>query len=273
MTVVSTQTYHNPEGQLSLAQGSAQVLRNGNMFVGWGTVPQFTEFSAQGDVLWHVHLEKYQESKALANMQNYRVFKAPWVGKPRSEPKMVAYRQGCEDGPLVGYVSWNGATEVKWWRFSVSDGSGGGRWKKGVVVKRDGFETMAVLKEGGKGKSGFERWVKVEALDERYNVLGTTVAETFVPGQEVVDGCDEVSCALGHDWFEYGEDKSVASVCPVEAQSERSLWVLMALAVAAVLLLVRYITKKRRGRPGNTSGEELEMFIDREKRGRRREQV
>jgi len=173
----------------------------------------------------------------------------------------------------VGYVSWNGATEVKWWRFSVSDGSRDGRWRKGSVVKRDGFETMAVLKEGGKGKSGFERWVKVEALDERYNVLGSTVAETFVPGQEVVGGCDEVSCALGHEWFEFGEDKSVASLCPVRPQSEWGVWMLMALALVAVLLVSRYTKKMRRGQPGNASGEEMEIFIDREQRGRRREQV
>lgn len=272
MTVVSTLKYHNPEGHLSLAQGSAQVLQNGNTFVGWGTVPQFTEFSAAGDVLWHVHLEKYQESKALANMQNYRVFKAPWVGKPHSEPKLVAYRQSCQNGPLVGYVSWNGATEVKWWRFSVSDGSADGGWRKGVVVKRHGFETMAVLKEGGK-VTGLERWVKVEALDERYTVLASTVAETFVPGEEVGEGCDELSCAAGHEWFEYEEDTSIASLCPVEVQRSGNVWLSMALALLAVLLVVRYTTKKRRGQPGNTSGEEMEMFIDREKRGRRREQV
>jgi len=233
------------------------------MFVGWGTVPQFTEFSAEGDVLWHVHLEKYLESEGLANMQNYRVFKAPWVGKPRTEPKLVAYRQRCEDGPLMGYVSWNGATEVKWWRFSVGDGSGKGSWRKGITIKRDGFETRTMIKQGG--DSAFGRWVKVEALDEKYSVLSSTVTETFVPSQEVFEGCDELSCAVGHEWFEYEESQSDAALCPIKTQGTSGTWLMMVSALVAVAFVVRFILKKRSEQGRRTTAEEMEMFVGLEK--------
>lgn len=48
------------------AMGSAQRLPNGNVFVGWGSVPRLTEFSPRGDVLFDATLA----------FPSYRVFKA-----------------------------------------------------------------------------------------------------------------------------------------------------------------------------------------------------
>lgn len=273
MAVVSTTKYLNPEGHLSLAQGSAEVLSNGNVLAGWGTVPQFTEFAPDGEVLWHVHLDSYDPSHELLNMQNYRVFKAPWVGKPTTEPKLVAYRRGCEEGPLVGYASWNGATEVKFWRFSVSSKAEAGAWRKSVVVKKEGFETMAVL--GGEMDPGLKRWVKVEALDGKHNVLASTVAETFVPGEEVSEGCDELGCAAGHEWFEYDGKMSVASTCPLKAESSHSGSLMMfGLVVVVGVVYMRYLMKKRRGGGSKSASQKnMEMFVDEEKAGRWREKV
>src|SRR5215469_7946644 len=86
------------------AMGSAQLLPDGRMFVGWGTEPHFSEFAADGGLLLDGDIIKGDPS--------YRAFSQPWVGEPTDKPAAAArYRSG---GATV-YASWNGATAVRKW--------------------------------------------------------------------------------------------------------------------------------------------------------------
>ena len=56
------------------ARADIQQLANGDMFVGWGAEPYFSEFSASGQLLFDGHMHGSYES--------YRTYRFPWVGTP-----------------------------------------------------------------------------------------------------------------------------------------------------------------------------------------------
>ena len=60
-------------------------------------------------------------------MQNYRGFKFNWTGMPSEEPAVVALEHA--ESTIV-YVSWNGDTETRVWRFYGVDRKGrGSGWR------------------------------------------------------------------------------------------------------------------------------------------------
>ena len=85
--------------------GDAQPLANGNVFVGWGSEPYFSEYSRSGRLLF--------EGKFPEPNLSYRATLEQWVGLPLSAPAGAA-RQA--DGKTTVYASWNGATQVVSWR-------------------------------------------------------------------------------------------------------------------------------------------------------------
>lgn len=103
--------------------GSVQLLSNGDVLVGWGTDPHFTEFTAGSAVRLDATLPHGAE--------NYRTLRFPWRGRPREAPDVVVR------GTTV-YVSWNGATDVGAWRLEPS----------GPTVPRSGFETALPVRPG-----------------------------------------------------------------------------------------------------------------------------
>ena len=118
---------HRP-ASLAHAMGNTQVLPNGNVMVGWGTDPWFTEYAPDGRVLFDAALPPGGE--------NYRTYRFPWIGRPAEAPVLVARRTGAAD-ELV--VSWNGATEVASWRFET--GSSARRLAAAATKRKQGFET------------------------------------------------------------------------------------------------------------------------------------
>ncbi|KAL3423470.1 F-box domain-containing protein [Phlyctema vagabunda] len=113
MTVELLNTYVHPDKILAISQGSMQVNpENGNVFVGWGNSPTFTEFTGDGEVLCNVHFgaSLFFEIIDLGWVKSYRAFKGHWTGKPKSPPAIKMT-------PKKAFVSWNGATEVATWRL------------------------------------------------------------------------------------------------------------------------------------------------------------
>ena len=98
--------YTHPDKLLSDTQGSVQVLPNGNVLVGWGSAPYFSEFSRDGKLLFNATFPTESET--------YRAFRFPWSGQPADAPDVVA-ELGADDEATI-YVSWNGATEVATWQ-------------------------------------------------------------------------------------------------------------------------------------------------------------
>ncbi|KAG7289244.1 hypothetical protein NEMBOFW57_005609 [Staphylotrichum longicolle] len=164
-TAELVQGYYPPKGHklLSKSQGSTQVLPGkGNVLVNWGSEGAVTEYTRDGDVVFHA----YMDSGALGvGVENYRAFKFNWTGLPNEEPAVVALEG--EEGTAV-YVSWNGDTETAVWRFfEVVDGFGSRSFLG--EVERKSFETKLVVP--GKKKVGR---VAAEAVDKRGKVLRAT---------------------------------------------------------------------------------------------------
>ncbi len=142
-TATLLQDFPNPNNSFSFSQGNTQILPNGNAFINWGSAGSITEFSPDGHVLFHAYL-KGGELLDNSDVQSYRGFKFNWTGRPYEEPAVVALKHG--ESTMV-YVSWNGDTETKSWKFY-----GINRVGEKILLgeeERTGFETGYYVKSGG----------------------------------------------------------------------------------------------------------------------------
>ena len=122
--------YTHPTEILSVSQGNMQTLPNGNVFVGWGSAPVFSEFAADGQFLF--------SGRFPQGTNSYRAFRYEWEGRP-SESPAVAIEAGLGN-MLTIYVSWNGDTRTTAWH--VLAGESGDDLDQIGTVLRSGFETV-----------------------------------------------------------------------------------------------------------------------------------
>lgn len=144
---------------LAHSQGNVQLLPNGNVLVGWGDAPYFTEFARDGRILFDVGFP--------AAKMSYRVFRSPWVGRPTEPPAIAVLADAT--GTTV-YASWNGATEVASWE--VLAGSQAETMAPVRRARRTGFETAI-------GLPSPEPFVAVRALDAKGAPLGESARVTI----------------------------------------------------------------------------------------------
>lgn len=136
--------------------GNTQLLPNGNVALGWGSTPLFSEVSKKGKVL----LDAVWPTPDL----NYRTYVQRWTGIP-SFPPSGAVRNN--HGKTTVYASWDGDTQVVSWR--VLAGSSANHLKAVATKRKSGFETTIPLTSSSKV-------YKVQAVDARHHVLGTSGA-------------------------------------------------------------------------------------------------
>ena len=143
---------HRPNRLVTQFMGNAQLLPNGNVFVGWGNEPYLTEFGPDGSIVF--------DAKLPHGGQNYRAFRFAWSGHPYTDPVLVAPhgRHG-----RTAYASWNGATDVTAWRLEA--GTARGHLQPVQTAHRRGFETPVEVPAD-------RRFAAVAALDRRGRVLG-----------------------------------------------------------------------------------------------------
>jgi Arylsulfotransferase (ASST) len=67
-TLVSSD--NQPEGLTAPSQGNAELLRGGGLFVGWGSLPYFSQFSANGTLIFNAEFP--------AGVNTYRAYRLPW---------------------------------------------------------------------------------------------------------------------------------------------------------------------------------------------------
>ncbi len=149
---VARQYTHN--GLKVGSQGSVQVLPNGNVMIGWGQQPWFSEYRADGKLLFDA---RYPNPDIT-----YRAYVQTWTGTPFYPPSIAARRHA---GKVFVYASWNGATNVASWQ--LLSGSSPRSLKVAVRrARRTGFETAI----GVAGGSFF----KVLALDAKGRAIGSS---------------------------------------------------------------------------------------------------
>lgn len=164
-TAELVQGFYPPPGTnlLSKSQGSTQVLPNGNVIVNWGSEGALTEYLPDGTPIFHT----YFDSGALGEgVQNYRGFRYNWTGLPSEDPAIVALENADGSGTAL-YVSWNGDTETKTWRFFELDEKTD-TWSSLGDAERTSFETSLEVPD-----RKVER-VSAEAVDRHGKVLRTT---------------------------------------------------------------------------------------------------
>ncbi|KAJ5745778.1 arylsulfotransferase [Penicillium odoratum] len=166
--------FQHPSQLQAQSQGSVQVLSHkagdkdlGNVFIGWGRCPTFTEHSSTGETVMDVQFSPWHSLEIPDALDNYRAYKMDWVAEPWWDPS-IALRMSPK-GELVVYVSWNGATEVAEWVVKGIE-AGQALNTKGQVVTRSvrtGFETKLIIVEEKKSW----RYIWAEAMDADGNTL------------------------------------------------------------------------------------------------------
>ena len=152
MTATVARQYDHPRNAiLAGSQGSVQVLPGGNVMVGWGAEPYYTEFEQDGAMVLDA---KFVEGTS------YRAFRFDWTGTPTDRPSVAAER--ADTGRATVFTSWNGSTETVTWRLLA--GPTTGSLQAVSQVPRDGFETSMPLR-------GNTAWAAVQALDSSGAVL------------------------------------------------------------------------------------------------------
>jgi Arylsulfotransferase (ASST) len=151
---LSHQYVHPGLRLLSAAEGSAQLLPGGRMFVGWGTNPYFNEFHANGDVI-------VAGTQGRGNAA-YRIFTYDWEGDPTDRPDVAVHHK---NGKALVYVSWNGATKVHSW--VILAGKSRSKVKPIATGRRTGFETA--IEVGNTGP-----YFAVSARDAAGHILKTS---------------------------------------------------------------------------------------------------
>jgi outer membrane protein assembly factor BamB len=191
MTAVLDHRYAHSPPVVSVSQGNVQTLPNHNLFVGWGSSPEFSEYTPSGQQI-------FSGTFALG-VQSYRAFRFPWSAQPTTPPDMA--NAPGPSGTVTIYASWNGATTVGGWRVL------GGPTPQALTVLDPsspdrGFETAIKLHSE-------PRYFEVQALDPAGHVLGTSGPHldrphlaVFTPAAFVESSSGQTSvpvgCLVGH---------------------------------------------------------------------------
>jgi hypothetical protein len=152
MTATLLREYTHPDTVFSDTQGNVQILPNGNVFVGWGSEPFFSEFGRDGKLLF--------DASFTPELESYRAFRFSWKGQPQDAPAEVG-----PEGEVTLYVSWNGATEASTWE--VLAGAGPDQLESVGTAPRKSFETAITLQTD-------EPYVAVRAKDRSGRLLGAS---------------------------------------------------------------------------------------------------
>lgn len=152
-TLVSSYAHTPP--LLAGSQGNMQVLPDGNVFVGWGAQPNFSEFTPNGRLTF--------DGSFPAPVQSYRAYRHIWNGQPADPPSISVSTTAA--GHLTVYASWNGATHVA--RWELLGGPTQGKLSSLAATDATGFETAISIETS-------QRYLAVRALSISGQILGTS---------------------------------------------------------------------------------------------------
>jgi hypothetical protein len=190
MTATLIKEYDHSPQTSSAFEGGIEDLGNGDVFLGWGQQPYFSEFNGSGQQIFDAHF--------VAPTGSYRAYRFQWSAQPPTTPALAV--SPASSGTSELYASWNGATDVAAWR--VLAGSTSGSLTPVGRTAASGFETAIA--------AGSEApYLAVQPLGSSGNVLATstTVAapahvaiygtSAFVPPASGLGGLP-VGCFTGH---------------------------------------------------------------------------
>jgi len=142
---------------LAESQGNTLSLPGGNWLLGYGRLPNFTEFDGAGHVLLDGTLAR--------NVQNFSTFLSAWSARPSAPPSLAVLMRGA--GTVTVAASWNGATEASSWRLLA--GPSPSALAPVATMARTGFQTTIAA-------STRQPYLAVQALDASGAVIGESPA-------------------------------------------------------------------------------------------------
>jgi hypothetical protein len=136
-------------------EGGVQPLSAGDVFLGWGQQPYFSEDDASGRQIF--------DARFTVPTTTYRAYRFQWSATPPGAPALALARRAR--GVVVLYASWNGATDVAVWRALA--GASPTALKPVSRTARHGFETSTTVHVAGP-------YYAVQALASDGDVLATS---------------------------------------------------------------------------------------------------
>jgi hypothetical protein len=182
-TLYRPSNYYPGFDLLSDSQGNTQVLKNGNTLQAWGSWPYMTEHAEDGHVVWEGQLGPVQGFVMI-----YRIYSGEWHAVPaHTRPALWTYSQ-TSDSKVAFYVSWNGCTETKTWRFYGANDMNDEFSYIGSVERLSRFETVY------SSEMHFV-YTFAEAVDfDGKSLRNSSMQLTFVPGPQLAAQCTDMNC-------------------------------------------------------------------------------
>jgi hypothetical protein len=169
MTASLIRQYEHSPDIAANYEGSLQSLPGGDVFLGWGQQPYFSQDTRNGRQDFDAHFNVPADS--------YRAYRFPWSGQPQTPPGLALWAGG--GGAVHLYASWNGATGVSSWE-ALSGTSAASLAPVAGAGKRS-FETQLTVHAG-------LPYFAMEAIGSRGQVLGTSATESTGPHLAVFGG-------------------------------------------------------------------------------------
>lgn len=193
MTATLVKQYFHSPPLLSIFEGNAQLLPGGDVFMGWGSVPDLSEDNSSGQQDYDAHFNVPTSS--------YRAYRFQWNGQPLTNPA-VALSRG-PNGVSTISASWNGATSVNSWTLlsgsspnslaPVASVKQGGLFESNIQIHSEQpyFAVQAVNAGGGvTGRSN-----AIGSAGTRLSIFGHTGWVSPSGGAGMFVGCfSSVSC-------------------------------------------------------------------------------
>ncbi|MGH3322602.1 MAG: arylsulfotransferase family protein, partial [Streptosporangiaceae bacterium] len=132
MTATLVRQYAPPGGLLATSQGNVQPLPDGDVFIGWGSTGDYTEYK---------HGAVSLDARLPSGLDTYRAFRFRWEGHPSDKPSVAA--KAAPDGGVSVSASWNGATDVATWQILA--GPAPDELRPVRTVPWDGLETTLTM--------------------------------------------------------------------------------------------------------------------------------
>jgi hypothetical protein len=98
-TATLLQSYNQPDALTAPSQGNAQTTADGNLAVGWGSLPYFSEYDTAGDLLFNAAFP--------AGVNSYRAYLLPWGNQ--GSGGSGGYGDGPGHGGQSGYGGHGGS--------------------------------------------------------------------------------------------------------------------------------------------------------------------
>ncbi len=152
---------HSPKFATNF-EGNVQQLSGGDVFMGWGQQPYFSEDDSHGNQIF--------DGRFVVPSSSYRAYRFPWSGQPKTPPAAAA--GGGPYGTTNVYASWNGATTVASWR--VLTGPSPTALSAAAKTRASGFETAVPVPSQ-------LPYYEAQALSSNGGVLGTSAVVKSSP--------------------------------------------------------------------------------------------